>query len=397
MTAQTQTVLKSYFETGDKPTQAQFGDLIDSLYVPNGSTAPSTVGFYVPSVDAGVTNPTETSGRILGVSVNGVKQVQFEDALWAGSQGSSLGFWRMGGGNSFGGVEAHAVLKAVSTSLSHCTIRMESQGEFGMIHFVHRKFVNMTVGSAGSNTDTDNQLNTYILLQGNIPGSDAIISSQRTSASISNAHGLTLYTSGTGNITFYTDNLSVTAFQMVRTASGVNYVTTTPGATGTGATLAATGSDSNVDMRLATKGSGAIRCNIGGTLNTMVTGTSTAVNYLLLSGAATGSSPSISSQGSDAGKGLVIYTAGTGNLTFYTNNLNNLILTMANNGNVTVGSAALATDATAGFLWIPSCPGTATGSATAPYTNAAALVYNSSSNTIMVRCGGTWRSTGALT
>ena len=30
MSEQTRTVLKTYFETGDKPTQAQFGDLIDS-------------------------------------------------------------------------------------------------------------------------------------------------------------------------------------------------------------------------------------------------------------------------------------------------------------------------------------------------------------------------------
>lgn len=32
MSIQTKTTLKSYFETGDKPTQAQFADLIDSCY-----------------------------------------------------------------------------------------------------------------------------------------------------------------------------------------------------------------------------------------------------------------------------------------------------------------------------------------------------------------------------
>jgi hypothetical protein len=31
MTARTPTILKTYFETGDKPTQTQFGDLIDSF------------------------------------------------------------------------------------------------------------------------------------------------------------------------------------------------------------------------------------------------------------------------------------------------------------------------------------------------------------------------------
>lgn len=32
MSAQTKEILKSYFETGDKPTQAQFADLIDSCF-----------------------------------------------------------------------------------------------------------------------------------------------------------------------------------------------------------------------------------------------------------------------------------------------------------------------------------------------------------------------------
>ena len=32
MSVQTKTTLKSYFNTGDKPTEAQFADLIDSCY-----------------------------------------------------------------------------------------------------------------------------------------------------------------------------------------------------------------------------------------------------------------------------------------------------------------------------------------------------------------------------
>jgi hypothetical protein len=35
MAVQTRSVLKTYFETGDKPTSAQFGDLIDSALMAN--------------------------------------------------------------------------------------------------------------------------------------------------------------------------------------------------------------------------------------------------------------------------------------------------------------------------------------------------------------------------
>jgi len=66
-------------------------------------------------------------------------------------------------------------------------------------------------------------------------------------------------------------------------------------------------------------------------------------------------------------------------------------------GTVTHGNAALVTTATTGLLWLESCPGAPTGAAAAPYTLAAAMVYDSTNNKIYVRCNGTWRSTAALT
>lgn len=66
-------------------------------------------------------------------------------------------------------------------------------------------------------------------------------------------------------------------------------------------------------------------------------------------------------------------------------------------GTITHGNAALVTTATTGLLWLESCPGAPTGAATAPYTLAAAMIYDSTNNKIYVRCNGTWRSTAALT
>ena len=50
--------------------------------------------------------------------------------------------------------------------------------------------------------------------------------------------------------------------------------------------------------------------------------------------------------------------------------------------------AALATDATKGFLWLPTCAGTPTGVPSPTYTGAAAFVYDTSGNKIWVYDGG---------
>jgi hypothetical protein len=61
--------------------------------------------------------------------------------------------------------------------------------------------------------------------------------------------------------------------------------------------------------------------------------------------------------------------------------------------NVIQGVSALSTTATAGFLWITSCAGIPTGAPTAPYTNAAAMVCDTTNNRLYVRVGSTWRYT----
>lgn len=61
--------------------------------------------------------------------------------------------------------------------------------------------------------------------------------------------------------------------------------------------------------------------------------------------------------------------------------------------NVVVGAGAVATNATAGFLWITSCAGAPSGAPTAPYTNAAALVVDTTNSKLYVRVGTSWKST----
>lgn len=88
---------------------------------------------------------------------------------------------------------------------------------------------------------------------------------------------------------------------------------------------------------------------------------------------------------------------GTADLVFVGRTLANIAtdtlseyLRLSANGNVVVGSAALATTATDGFLHIPTCAGTPTGVPTA-YTGRAPLVFDTTGSKLWVRTGGTWK------
>ena len=60
-----------------------------------------------------------------------------------------------------------------------------------------------------------------------------------------------------------------------------------------------------------------------------------------------------------------------------------------NDGNVRVGTAALSTTATDGFLYIPTCAGTPTGTPTA-ITGLAPMVIDSTNNKLYIYSGGSW-------
>ena len=63
-------------------------------------------------------------------------------------------------------------------------------------------------------------------------------------------------------------------------------------------------------------------------------------------------------------------------------------------GNIVAGaSAALATTATNGFLYVPTCAGTPTGTPTA-ITGMAPIVVNTTNNKLYFYSGGAWRDAG---
>lgn len=62
-------------------------------------------------------------------------------------------------------------------------------------------------------------------------------------------------------------------------------------------------------------------------------------------------------------------------------------------GNVVINTAAIATNATNGFLYVPSCAGTPTGTPTA-YTGRVPIVVDTTNNKLYFYSGGQWRDAG---
>ena len=76
-------------------------------------------------------------------------------------------------------------------------------------------------------------------------------------------------------------------------------------------------------------------------------------------------------------------------LTFQTNSAERMRITAA--GNLQLGTASLATNATNGFPYIPTCAGTPTGTPTA-ITGYAPMVVDSTNNKLYVYVGGAWQA-----
>jgi hypothetical protein len=123
-------------------------------------------------------------------------------------------------------------------------------------------------------------------------------------------------TKGAVNHNFATNTVSTNVqFVVSHTASAVNYVQVTGGATGNpgSVTISAQGSDANVNMIFGRKGSGQFQ------FQGPVWAATNSVNYITLTGAASGSAPTISvASGTDADIDLTLTPKGAGAVRFGT-------------------------------------------------------------------------------
>jgi hypothetical protein len=119
-----------------------------------------------------------------------------------------------------------------------------------------------------------------------------------------------------------TNNNSNATEQMrvTHTASAVNYVQVTGAATGNDPTLSVQGSDTNINFAFVSKGSSiyTFASQGGSSRQFRIDGTSASVNYLNVSGSGTGSAPALSALGTDTNIDLAFTPKGTGNVRFGT-------------------------------------------------------------------------------
>lgn len=85
--------------------------------------------------------------------------------------------------------------------------------------------------------------------------------------------------------------------------------------------------------------------------------------------------------------GINIVTKGNHQMSFWTNDTKRVIV--PNVGGLVVGTAALATTATDGFLYIPTCAGTPTGTPTTQ-TGTVPLIFDTTNKKLYIYAGGAW-------
>jgi hypothetical protein len=97
--------------------------------------------------------------------------------------------------------------------------------------------------------------------------------------------------------------------------------------------------------------------------------------------------------GVDSGNNCQIRTAQNVPIIFYTNATRRASIEASGSIVAGSGAAALATTATDGFLYVPTCAGTPTGTPTA-ITGMAPIVVNTTNNKLYFYSGGAWRDAG---
>lgn len=108
------------------------------------------------------------------------------------------------------------------------------------------------------------------------------------------------------------DTNGVAALAISATASAVNYATITNAATGGNVDIAATGSDTNVYLRLKSKGTNGVVLMANNANSGVFFSASSAVNYAVFTSKATGQAPTFSVSGADTNISLNLVPKGTG-------------------------------------------------------------------------------------
>jgi len=160
----------------------------------------------------------------------------------------------------------------------------------------------------------------YVKVQGRASGGPPFITVDGTDANTS----LGISCKGAAFLQFYTNSTALEQFRISHTASAVNYIQLTGSATGGATFMSSAGSDTNIPLSVASKGTGILylgggqtRIASNGSNSLIVGGPSGAVNYVAINSSATGITPSFLARGGDANVGLTFGAFNDANIDFY--------------------------------------------------------------------------------
>ena len=443
MTAVTKTVLKSYFETGDKPTQSQFSDLIDT-FITEASAGGVTGGVLTVTSSANPTNGFNlysgvVSAEQVGFYAGGKLQAVVKNNAISGDT-NAVNYLVFGGGDDTGthappGTDGHVII-AASGANSDITMRIQSTGPNGQLHFYQNGTLQVNFGISGTGSEAWG--GEYLNFNAAHDGIGCTIAVQQSAGS---GIPMEFNMTGSAGYVFYSRNKRVKQLELRHVTSAKNNVIITPSVSSGTPKISVSG-DGATSLEYEVKGLAShIFSNSSGARYMAISGSADSVTYLSIKAATSGADGSISTQGTDSTAGFNLFTSGTGAVDFLTQNkqathlrvrhtssaLNFVSITGAVSGGspaisvsgaqnnipllihalgsadvkvgndprqgLALGVSALSTSAISGFLWIPSCPGSAAGTPlAAPYVNSTALVYDSTNNFLWANCGGTWRA-----
>lgn len=198
----------------------------------------------------------------------------------------------------------------VTTALGFTPYKLNDNAAFGTLTATGQTSLGGSTGNESLRVLSPVAVGAFLQVQ-TASGSGVVVrGSSDTNANVS----IGFISRGNSGHTFATGGTStLQQFAVSHTASAVNYIQVTGAATGTKVSILATGSDATVGLAYNTKGLGYHEFQIGNRRSFQVGYTTAAdVNYLQVNATATGSSPILSSQGNDANLDLLLTSKGTG-------------------------------------------------------------------------------------
>ena len=256
--------------------------------------------FYAEGSSGGVAIQFMTKGtapfRFFTRGTSYLEQFRINDSA------SAVNFVQVAGGATGG-----APYVATNGSDTNIDLNLSTKG-IGVLKFQNAYGTQLSVGSSSTTP----------------PTAFANISSDQYGRAVYGSSGATIVTaSGTNAIAFQTASTGSQQVVVTHTGSAVNYLQLTGAVTGGAPSILAQGSDTNISLSMASKGTGILYLGGGQTRiasngsNTLyLSGQSGAVNYTQITSSTTGYSPAFIARGSDTNVGLLFGAQNDANIDF---------------------------------------------------------------------------------